>query len=168
MFSYRHAFHAGSHADVLKHLALIAILRHMTAKETPLWVIDTHAGAGLYRLDSDYAGTSGEAQDGIHKLASAVGANNLDGKPIAAAITDYLDLVRGFNRPGEWRIYPGSPFLAQHLLRAEARDKLKLFELHPSDSKALAGNVAQLGAGRQVAVTRADGFESLKALLPPT
>ncbi|MDO8277697.1 MAG: 23S rRNA (adenine(2030)-N(6))-methyltransferase RlmJ, partial [Burkholderiaceae bacterium] len=65
MFSYRHAFHAGSHADVLKHVVLIAILRHLTLKDTALSVIDTHAGAGLYRLDGDYAGTSGEAQDGV-------------------------------------------------------------------------------------------------------
>lgn len=168
MFSYRHAFHAGNHADVFKHLVLIAALKHLTGKDTPLWVVDTHAGAGLYRLDGDYAGTSGEAQDGILKLIAAVGTHNgIEGQPLAPAVADYLELVRGFNRPGDWRIYPGSPFIAQKLLRAEVRDKLKLFELHPSDSKALAGNVAQLGAGRQVSVAREDGFESLKALLPP-
>ncbi|HYD75936.1 23S rRNA (adenine(2030)-N(6))-methyltransferase RlmJ [Ramlibacter sp.] len=168
MFSYRHAFHAGNHADVFKHLVLVAMLRHLLAKDTPLWVIDTHAGAGLYRLDGDYAGTSGEAQDGIVKLAGAVGAHDtLDGQALAPALADYLDLVRGFNRPGDWRIYPGSPFIVQKLLRTEVRDKLKLHELHPSDSKALAGNVAQLNAGRQVSVAREDGFEALKALLPP-
>jgi 23S rRNA (adenine2030-N6)-methyltransferase len=168
MFSYRHGFHAGNHADVFKHVALLAILRHLTAKETPLWVIDTHAGAGLYRLDSDYAGTSGEAAHGIFRLAETVGTHNtIAGQPLAPAVADYLEQVRAFNRQGQWRIYPGSPFLAQRLLRTEARDKLKLFELHPSDSKALAGHVAQLEAGRQVSMARDDGFEALKALLPP-
>jgi len=78
MFSYRHAFHAGNHADVLKHMVLIATLRHLTQKDAPLTVIDTHAGAGLYRLDGDYAGTSGEAQDGIARLIGP-------GKPAPAA-----------------------------------------------------------------------------------
>ena len=71
MFSYRHAFHAGNHADVLKHTVLIAILRHLVQKEAPLAVFDTHAGAGLYRLDGDYAQTSGEAANGLLRLASA-------------------------------------------------------------------------------------------------
>lgn len=167
MFSYRHAFHAGSHADVLKHLVLIASLRHLALKDTPFWVVDTHAGAGLYRLDGDYAGTSGEAADGILKLAAAAQAGSLDGQPLAPALADYLELVRSFNKQGQWRIYPGSPFITQRLLREETRDRLKLFELHPTDSKALAANIAQLGAGRQVGVAREDGFESLKALLPP-
>jgi len=166
MFSYRHGFHAGNHADVLKHLALIATLRHLTAKETPLWVIDTHAGAGLYRLDSEHARTSGESDDGILRLGAAVGAHQTD-TPWAPAIRDYLELVGAFNAPGAWKVYPGSPFVAHRLLRAEARDRLKLFELHPTDSKALAGHVAQLQAGRQVSVAREDGFEALKALLPP-
>ncbi len=170
MFSYRHAFHAGNHADVLKHLVLIAILKHLTQKDTALSVIDTHAGAGLYRLDGDYAGTSGEAEDGVIKLFSALapaGKAQAAIKDIAPALQDYLDLVAGFNPAGQLRIYPGSPFVAHRLLRAEARDKLKLFELHPTDSKALAGNIAQLDAGRQISVARKDGFEGLKALLPP-
>ncbi|AEG91780.1 23S rRNA (adenine(2030)-N(6))-methyltransferase RlmJ [Ramlibacter tataouinensis] len=170
MFSYRHAFHAGNHADVLKHTVLIALLRHLTRKPTPLTVIDTHAGAGLYRLDGDYAGTSGEAQDGVFKLFSALApAGEAAGaiEDIAPAVQDYLDLVAGLNPDGLLRIYPGSPFVAQQFLRAEARDKLKLFELHPTDSKSLAANVAQLQAGRQISVARQDGFEALKALLPP-
>ena len=77
MFSYRHGFHAGNHADVLKHMVLIAVLKHLTAKPTAITVVDTHAGAGLYRLDSDFAGTSGEAQDGILKLV---------GSPLAADV----------------------------------------------------------------------------------
>ncbi|MCB1998953.1 MAG: 23S rRNA (adenine(2030)-N(6))-methyltransferase RlmJ, partial [Rhodoferax sp.] len=70
MFSYRHAFHAGNHADVLKHTVLIAVLRHMTQKDAPMAVFDTHAGAGLYRLDGDYAKTSGEAGQGFMRLAN--------------------------------------------------------------------------------------------------
>jgi 23S rRNA (adenine2030-N6)-methyltransferase len=161
--NYRHAFHAGNHADVLKHLMLAAILRHLTQKDTPLMVVDTHAGAGLYRLDGEYAGTSGESADGILKLASAVSAV----KDVAPAIADYLALVAEFNKPGQWKVYPGSPFVVHRFLREEARDKLKLFEMHPTDSKSLAANVAQLEAGRQVAVARQDGFEGLKAFLPP-
>jgi 23S rRNA (adenine2030-N6)-methyltransferase len=163
MFSYRHAFHAGNHADVLKHLMLVAILRHLTQKDTPLMVVDTHAGAGLYRLDGEYAGTSGEAADGILKLAPAAGAM----ENVAPAIADYLSLVAAFNKPGQWKIYPGSPFIVHRLLHEGGRDKLKLFEMHPTDAKALAGNIAQLQAGRQVAVARQDGFEGVKAFLPP-
>ena len=163
MYSYRHAFHAGNHADVLKHTTLVALLRHLVEKASPLMVVDTHAGAGLYRLDGEYAGTSGEAADGILKLAAARGAL----ESIAPALQDYLDLVAHFNKPGKLKIYPGSPFVVHRLLREEARDRLKLFEMHPTDAKALAGNVVQLEAGRRISVARADGFESLKALLPP-
>jgi 23S rRNA (adenine2030-N6)-methyltransferase len=170
MFSYRHAFHAGNHADVLKHTMVIAMLRHLTQKDAALVAIDTHAGAGLYRLDGDYAGTSGEASDGVLKLFAALkpaktGAPAI--KDIAPVLQDYLDMIAGFNTGEQLKIYPGSPFIIQRLLREEARDKLKLFELHPTDIKALAGNIAQLNAGRQVAVAREDGFEGLKAFLPP-
>lgn len=170
MFSYRHAFHAGSHADVLKHTILIAILRHMTQKAAALTVVDTHAGAGLYRLDGDYAGTSGEAAHGVVKLFAALapaGGAQPAVPEIAPLLQDYMETVAGFNPSGKLKIYPGSPFIVQSLLREEARDKLKLFELHPTDSKALDANIAQLKAGRQVAVARQDGFEGLKAFLPP-
>jgi 23S rRNA (adenine2030-N6)-methyltransferase len=170
MFSYRHAFHAGSHADVLKHMMLIAILRHLTQKDAALVVVDTHAGAGLYRLDSDFADTSGEAATGVVKLFAALApANAADMaiKDVAPLIQDYLETVAAFNPGGQLKVYPGSPFIMQRLLRQEARDKLKLFELHPTDSKVLAANIAQLEAGRQVAVAREDGFEGVKAFLPP-
>jgi 23S rRNA (adenine2030-N6)-methyltransferase len=170
MFSYRHAFHAGNHADVLKHTMVIAMLRHLTEKDTALVAIDTHAGAGLYRLDGDYAGTSGEAADGILKLAAALSDKNPGGpaiKEVAPALQDYLDLIAGFNKGSALTVYPGSPFIVQSLLREEARDKLKLFEMHPTDVKSLAGNIAQLKAGRQVAVAREDGFEGLKGFIPP-
>jgi 23S rRNA (adenine2030-N6)-methyltransferase len=169
MFSYRHAFHAGNHADVLKHTTLIATLRHLMQKDAGLTLVDTHAGAGLYRLDGDYSETGGEAKDGIVKLMTGLrpAAPANPAAEVAPALADYLDLVASFNPDGRLRVYPGSPFVMHQLLRAEARDKLKLFELHPTDSKALAGNIAQLQAGRQIAVARQDGFEGLKAFLPP-
>ena len=209
MFSYRHAFHAGNHADVLKHTTLIALMKYLTQKDTALTVIDTHAGAGLYRLDGDYTETSGEAQDGIFKLLSGlnqppaqsiraqaatktVAPASLSPSPAGAtkrspiakktavkppdawapAMQDYIDLLRGLNPqfaesgdPAHLKIYPGSPFIEQQFL--SGRDKLKLFELHPTDFKSLTGNIEQLGVGRQVSVAREDGFEALKTFLPP-
>jgi 23S rRNA (adenine2030-N6)-methyltransferase len=178
MFSYRHGFHAGNHADVLKHTTLIAILRHLAQKEAALTVIDTHAGAGLYRLDGDYAHTSGEAADGIARLDAAAkppGAienpspsplKHLAADALAPALRDYLELVRGFNTGGGTpKVYPGSPFVIERLLRPQ--DRLKLFEMHPADAKALEGNIAQLDAGRQIVVSRGDGFAAPTPLLPP-
>jgi 23S rRNA (adenine2030-N6)-methyltransferase len=160
MFSYRHAFHAGNHADVLKHTVLLAVLRHMSQKETPFTVFDTHAGAGLYRLDGDFAKTSEEAAEGFLKLMAQEPA-----APFAPALQDYVDMVASFNQKASHKVYPGSPFIIQQLLRD--RDKLKLFEIHPTDSKTLAANIAQLEAGRQVAILREDGFEGIKKFLPP-
>ena len=176
MFSYRHAFHAGNHADVLKHTVLIAVLRHLRLKDTALTVFDTHAGAGLYRLDGEYAETSGEAASGFLKLLSAIESPPAPAKkPSAAAksiaeglapvIRDYVDLVASFNNKGSHKVYPGSPFIIQRLLGD--RDKLKAFEIHPTDTKTLSANIAQLEAGRQVAVLREDGFEGIKKFLPP-
>jgi len=180
MFSYRHAFHAGNHADVLKHTVLIATLDHLLEKEAALTVVDTHAGAGLYRLDGDYADTSGEAADGILRLlappkepaAAAPAAKSAAKKvapeaeaPLADAIARYLGVIHDFNPKGGARVYPGSPFIVQHLLRDH--DKLKLFELHPTDARTLDANIAQLEAGRQIAVLREDGFGSATKFLPP-
>ena len=188
MFSYRHAFHAGNHADVLKHTTLIALMKYLTQKDTALTVIDTHAGAGLYRLDGDYTETSGEAQEGIFRLLSepkaapapakkapdspAPAAKSASKKaapeaeaPLADAIARYLSVIQDFNPKGGARVYPGSPFIAQHLLRDH--DKLKLFELHPTDARTLDANIAQLEAGRQIAVLREDGFGSATKFLPP-
>lgn len=183
MFSYRHAFHAGNHADVLKHTVLIATLEHLLEKEAALTVVDTHAGAGLYRLDGDYAGTSGEAAEGILRLLApakaapapvpgAAPARKTSKKPaaeaeapLADALARYLEVVRDFNPNGGARVYPGSPFIVHHLLREH--DKLKLFELHPTDARTLDANIAQLEAGRQIAVLRDDGFGSATKFLPP-
>ncbi|MCW5655129.1 23S rRNA (adenine(2030)-N(6))-methyltransferase RlmJ [Hydrogenophaga sp.] len=167
MFSYRHAFHAGNHADVLKHITLIATLRHLMRKEAGITLIDTHAGAGLYRLDGDYAQTGAEARDGVVKLMATLRPHGQAPAAAATAIDDYLDLIASYNPSGTLRVYPGSPFVMHPLMRTESRDRLKLFELHPTDSRTLAGNIEQLGAGRQIAVARQDGFEALRPLLPP-
>ena len=189
MFSYRHAFHAGNHADVLKHITLVAILRHLMRKDSPLLLVDTHAGAGIYRLDDGAAETSGEAAAGIARLQGALGHTDSGQKSalalapispvatsnIATALSDYLSLIASFNTGpaarGAWRVYPGSPMLMHALMtegeRASVHDRLKLFELHPTDAQALLAHIDQLQAGRQVAVARHDGFEALKGLLPP-
>ncbi|VTU37097.1 Ribosomal RNA large subunit methyltransferase J [Variovorax sp. PBL-H6] len=165
MFSYRHAFHAGNHADVLKHTVLIAALEHLLEKDTALTVLDTHAGAGLYRLDGDYAGTSGEAAEGVLRLLPEAAKPKPDEAPLADALARYLSVVQDFNPKGGARIYPGSPFIVHHLLREH--DKLKLFELHPTDARTLSANIAQLEAGRRIAVLRDDGFGSATKFLPP-
>jgi len=169
MFSYRHAFHAGNHADVLKHITLLALLKYLTQKEA-LTVIDTHAGAGLYRLDSDHSHTSGEAAEGVLRLSAAL--HDKPGAEVAPAIAGYLDLLAGLNPdfgtshdPAALRVYPGSPFIASQFLAG--RHKLKLFELHPTDFRALSGNIGQLELGRSAACAMQDGFEALRPLLPP-
>ncbi len=188
MFSYRHAFHAGNHADVLKHLTLVATLRHLMQKSGALTLVDTHAGAGIYRLDEQAAQTSGEALAGIGRLQAALAPGlNKNQAPArvsqapsainheASILQDYLQLIASFNRGappgGAWRVYPGSPLLMHALMtepgRAAVHDRLRLFELHPTDWQALQAHVAQLGAGRQVSMAREDGFAALKALLPP-
>jgi 23S rRNA (adenine2030-N6)-methyltransferase len=159
MFSYRHAFHAGNHADVLKHTTIIATLKHMLEKDASLTVVDTHAGAGLYRLNEKYAQTSAEAQDGILKLQQANTAS------LCPALVDYLEAIKAFNATDN-ACYPGSPLILHHLLREQ--DRLKLFELHPTDASLLMQNVAHLGAGRQVVAFRESGFDGLKRFLPPT
>lgn len=164
MFSYRHAFHAGNHADVLKHTALVAVLRYLTQKPTPLSFIDTHAGAGLYRLNSRYASTSAEAEHGVVPLVQAL-QNPGPHKPVAPALSNYVSVLQQLNPKGVLRLYPGSPVIARQLLRAQ--DPVKLLELHPTDGKLLARLVARWANGQHTAVLRADGFEGLKQFLPP-
>ena len=155
MLSYRHAFHAGNHADVLKHCVLVQLLRHLNQKDAPYWYIDTHAGAGRYALDTGYATRLQEYRDGIGRLWER---NDLP-EPLA----DYVELVRRVNPDGQLRHYPGSPWFASTLLREQ--DKLKLFELHTSDHPLLAQMFRQ--AGRRVQIQPVDGHAGLKALLPP-
>lgn len=157
MLSYRHAFHAGNHADVLKHAVLVALLDYLTGKPKPLWYVDTHAGAGLYRLDqgfaADFAREKGEHHQGIARLWQRA--------PLPPALARYVDLVRELNPGGNLTTYPGSPWFAQRLLRAG--DRLWLHELHPADHAALAAAVH----GRSVHLAREDGLAALRRLLPP-
>ncbi|MCL4745502.1 MAG: 23S rRNA (adenine(2030)-N(6))-methyltransferase RlmJ [Burkholderiaceae bacterium] len=159
MFSYRHAFHAGNHADVLKHLVLVQLLRHLGSKDTPFWVIDTHAGAGIYALEGEWASKRNEFIEGIGRLWPRA--------EVSPAVADYLAIVRATNPDGRLRHYPGSPLIALRHLRD--KDRLRLFELHVNESKALAKNIAELGrdAIRRTVVVDGDGFTGLQALLPP-
>jgi 23S rRNA (adenine2030-N6)-methyltransferase len=155
MLSYRHAFHAGNHADVLKHFVEVQLLQYLAQKDKPFWYIDTHAGAGCYALDSGYAAQNAEYESGIARL--------WDRDDLPAALADYVALVKGINPDGQMKLYPGSPLVAQQLLRGQ--DKMRLFELHPTDSDILQENFS--GQGSQVLMQQADGFGALKALLPP-
>jgi 23S rRNA (adenine2030-N6)-methyltransferase len=162
MLSYRHAFHAGNHADVLKHAVLIQLLRYLNQKDAPYMAVDTHAGAGLYELDGTYAKKSGESATGIARLW---GRTDLPG-PLA----EYVEFVKSLNPDGRLRYYPGSPWCADRLARAA--DRLRLFELHPTDHKILLQNFRDAAArtparGKRVLIEQADGFQALKALLPP-
>ncbi|MFM7342295.1 MAG: 23S rRNA (adenine(2030)-N(6))-methyltransferase RlmJ [Betaproteobacteria bacterium] len=172
MFSYRHAFHAGNHADVFKHITLLAVLNYLTQKDAALTLIDTHAGAGLYRLDGDYSLTSGEAGQGVLRLASALRDPQQAVQSPAPALQAYLDLLSELNPdfgqssdPARLAVYPGSPYIASRFL--QGRHKLRLYELHPTDFRALSGNMAQLDLGRSVSCHLQNGFDALKALLPP-
>ena len=155
MLSYRHGFHAGNHADVLKHVVLVQLLRQLTNKDKPLWVIDTHAGAGVYSLEQGFAVRNAEFKTGIGRLWSR--------PDLPAVLADYVDQVRHVNPDGALRVYPGSPQIALQVTRAQ--DRLRLFELHTSESRALQEHFA--GAGRRVAVVAGDGYAGLKAVLPP-
>jgi len=155
MLSYRHGFHAGNHADVLKHFVLVQLLRHLTRKDKPLWVIDTHAGAGCYSLEEGYATKNAEFENGIGRLWTR--------QDLPAPLADYVEQVRNVNPDGVLRNYPGSPQFALQLTREQ--DRLRFFELHTNESKAL--DEYFRGAGRRVAVVAGDGFAGLKAVLPP-
>jgi 23S rRNA (adenine2030-N6)-methyltransferase len=154
MLSYRHAFHTGNHADVLKHYVLGLVLDYMNQKDKPYWYIDTHAGAGIYSLTEGYATQNAEFEQGIAKLMSA---DNLP-KPLS----DFVTQIKRFNT-NTLEFYPGSPMVAQDFIRAD--DKMRLFELHPSDYKLLIENFK--GQGKQVKIEMQNGFAGIKACLPP-
>ncbi len=154
MLAYRHGFHAGNHADVLKHLVLAEILTYLNAKDKGWRCVDTHAGAGGYSLVGVQAGKRREFEQGIGRL---YGRHDLP-----APLSAYVELVRRFNGGGALRQYPGSPAIAHMLMRPQ--DQLRLFELHPTDAGILA---SYLGAEPGVQVRSADGFAALKSVLPP-
>jgi 23S rRNA (adenine2030-N6)-methyltransferase len=155
MLSYRHGFHAGNHADVLKHFVTTELLQYLNRKDKPYWYIDTHAGAGLYALDDTFASKNAEYATGIARLWSR--------DDVPDDMQSYLDEVRALNPDGKLRFYPGSPYLAFSLLRDS--DRLRLFELHTTEIEVLRNNFS--GAGRRVMVLPGNGFTGLKSLLPP-
>jgi 23S rRNA (adenine2030-N6)-methyltransferase len=169
MLSYRHAFHAGNHADVLKHIVTLQLLGYLNQKDAPYMYIDTHAGAGVYALDGGYATKNAEYETGIAKL--------WDRKDLPGPVAEYVALVKAMNPSGKMRYYPGSPYCADQVMREQ--DRLRLFELHPSEGKILQENFNKLEAhaaaqgarsttrGKRVLVQKTDGFNGLKALLPP-
>ncbi len=169
MLSYRHAFHAGNHADVLKHVVLIQLLHYLGQKDAPYMYVDTHAGAGAYALDTGYAAKNLEYETGIGRL--------WDRSDLPEALADYVKLVKDMNPSGKMRYYPGSPYCADKIAREQ--DRIRLFELHPSDSKILEENFRKVEAhaaaqgkrggarGKRVMIHKGDGFAGLKSLLPP-
>jgi 23S rRNA (adenine2030-N6)-methyltransferase len=161
MFSYRHAFHAGSHADILKHLTLIHLVEYLQEKPGALTIIDTHAGAGIYSLKDGFAAVSKEAEGGIFKLLKFIEA----GHPTVDTVKKYAELIQAENVAGELTTYPGSPFILARLLRPQ--DRLKLFELHPKEIDILRHNIRELKEAKQIDVYAEDSFARLKGLLPP-
>ena len=152
--NYRHAFHAGNHADVLKHVALLALCDALTAKPAPLFALDTHAGAGLYALAGEEAGRTGEAMDGIGRLLAA--------PPTESAIRRYLDAVAACRAVHGEDAYPGSPWLLAHALREQ--DRIACCELRDEEAALLKRHV---GGDPRIAVHARDGYAAMRALLPP-
>jgi len=155
MLSYRHAFHAGNHADILKHSVLVQLLAYLTQKDKPLWFVDTHAGAAAYSLDEGYAIKNAEYETGIGRLWARA--------DLPQPVADYVAQVRAFNPDGQLRRYPGSPQLALQLLRKQ--DRLRMFELHSTESKLLQQYFRD--DGPRAIVHAGDGFAGLQAVLPP-
>ncbi|OGA36516.1 MAG: 23S rRNA (adenine(2030)-N(6))-methyltransferase RlmJ [Betaproteobacteria bacterium RIFCSPLOWO2_12_FULL_64_23] len=155
MLSYRHAFHAGNHADVLKHAVLVHLLGYLTQKDKPLWFIDTHAGAAIYALDEGYATKNAEFESGIGRLWAR--------EDLPQPVADYVGQVRALNPAGVLRRYPGSPQLALQLLRKQ--DRLRMYELHSTESQLLLQYFRD--AGPRAIAQAGDGFGGLQAVLPP-
>lgn len=152
MLSYRHSYHAGNYADVIKHIVLIEILEHLTKKENAFDYIDTHAGAGLYNLQSERTAKLQEYMQGIGKL-----------KPTDwPELTSYFDVIASYNKADSLDFYPGSPAISSNFLRRQ--DRSWLYELHPRDAELLLENS---GKQKGVRVMFEDGFKGMDAILPP-
>lgn len=156
MLSYRHGFHAGNHADVLKHFVLVQLLAYLVQKDKALWYVDTHAGAAQYALTDSTALKNAEFETGIGRLWGRRG--------LPPSLEDYVAQVRQFNPdPHKLKAYPGSPQIALQMLRP--LDRLRLFEKHSTEIRILQQNVA--AQGRRAIALAADGFDALKSVLPP-
>lgn len=158
MLSYRHAFHAGNFADVLKHSTLALVLDYFTQKQKGFSYIDSHSGAGMYRLSDDYAQKTGEFKQGIAKLI-----NNHD---LPDALVDYIEIIKQLNDDSQETnnldIYPGSPGIAKQLMRRQ--DAAHLFELHPADHQLLTEFCQRWNKAR---VSQQDGYKGTLGQLPP-
>lgn len=157
--NYRHSYHAGNFADVLKHAIFVVLLQAMQRKETPFCVLDTHAGIGMYSLQSEAAQKKQEYENGIAKLyEQALTRKN-------GALSDYLAYVKALNTNDALEYYPGSPAIAHHFLREQ--DQLILCELHPDDNATLKHYFYENGNHKSVAVHHTDAYLAMKAFLPP-
>lgn len=155
MLSYRHSFHAGNHADVLKHIVLMLILENLKLKDKGFYYLDTHAGVGRYQLSSDEAEKTGEYKEGIGRLWERT--------DLPEEISHYVDLIKHLNFGAKaLRYYAGSPLIAAQLLRPQ--DRALLTELHPRDFPLLRNNFKEF---KNVSVKCDNGFQQLKATLPP-
>jgi len=154
MLSYRHIYHAGNHADILKHIVVSEICKHLIKKDAPFFYLDTHAGIGKYALDSDKAQKNKEYQSGIARL--------FEEKNLPEPIEALLDIVRDMNPNNSLTYYPGSPKIVDYYVRQ--KDKLHLCELHPNDYPILA---ALFPNKRKANVVKDNGFDAVKAMLPP-
>lgn len=155
MLSYRHSFHAGNHADVLKHIVLMLILENLKLKDKGFYYLDTHSGVGRYRLSSDESEKTGEYKEGIGRL--------WDQRDLPQEVSRYVDLIKTLNDNGKaLRYYAGSPMIAAQLLRPQ--DRALLTELHPSDYPLLRNSFKEF---KNITVKREDGFQQVKATLPP-
>jgi 23S rRNA (adenine2030-N6)-methyltransferase len=155
--NYRHAFHAGSFSDVLKHAVLARILVHLKRKEAPFRFIDTHAGAGRYDLSGEEARRSPEWREGIARVLTA-----RPPAPVGELLRPYLQAVGPHDAEGRPVAYPGSPAIAQTLMRAQ--DRIALCEANPDEREAL---IAALGRDRRLSIVSTDGYVALNAYLPP-
>ena len=152
--NYRHAFHAGNHADVLKHVVVLALCDALTSKPAACFALDTHAARGLYKLDGESAQKTGEALDGVARLQAEAPRN--------AAVQRYLAAVKACRQQHGAHAYPGSPWLLAHALREQ--DRIAACELHPEEAHVLRAHFA---GDPRVAVHARDGYAAIKALLPP-
>jgi 23S rRNA (adenine2030-N6)-methyltransferase len=155
--NYRHAFHAGNFADVIKHIVLVRILTYLQEKQAAFRVIDTHAGAGVYDLAGEEAERGGEWLTGIARVMQARFS-----QAALPLVAPYLDIIRAFNQPPDLKVYPGSPLIARALLRPQ--DRLTACELEPNARKQL---TEALRRDAQARVVDLDGWVALPAFVPP-
>lgn len=154
MLSYRHSFHAGNHADVLKHIVLTLCLEALKEKEKPFLYLDTHSGAGRYLLTSEHSEKTGEYLSGVNLVWQQTN--------IPEQLNTYFSVLKRYNPFENLKYYPGSPLIAKQLLREQ--DKLNLTELHPTDYPLLR---QEFSKDKRAKVLREDGFSQLKSKLPP-